>query len=44
MRKLVIVAVTLSVLGLPFTLAVPSHATYQLNSLQVAGDDGPHGG
>ncbi len=44
MRKLMIVAAILSVLAWATTLAVPSHIAYQLNSPQIAGDDGPGGG
>ncbi len=44
MRKLMVVVAILSVLAWATTLAVPSHTAYQVNLLQIAGDDGPNGG
>ena len=44
MRKLMIVAVMLSVLGISSALAVSNQATNPPASLQIAGDEGPGGG
>lgn len=44
MRKLVIVAVMLSVLGLTSTWVVSGHTVRQPTFLQLAGDVGPGGG
>lgn len=44
MRKLVIVAIMLSVLVWPSTLAFKDHGATQLTLTQMAGDVGPNGG